>query len=344
MLPKARAQRSVKRAVLVALGMGLAGLIVGVVVYSRNGGVQNNPKPETPPPSVAIPADQLLGLGYLSDDTNIAFAVQPGPIVAYAERMKKDPRELLIQAGIPAKVYDSFTSLGFTLPQIEHIAGGTSFGDITFTFRLTIVLVLRGPLANEDEFLHKLKARKQAIKERYDVELAGFPGFPVLLARVSPTIWVFGLDNKDFKAVDRGGYGSGGKQLPAGLSQAIAEQVPPTAAAWLATSDEQWSEKPALKLLIGEAMKKKEWLPVLARGRSAIAALSFDEPPRFRLFIKTTDEASGEQLRNYFQKLASSDDTVRLGGGGQLGFYDAPIDPMSGYATIARFLTDAVKP
>ena len=158
--PKAHAQWSVQRAAFVAIGMGLIGLVAGVVVYYRSGIIQPKPQVETPPPTAAIPADQLVGLGYLSDDTNITFAVQPGPILAYAERMKKDPRELLIQAGIPAKVYDSFTSLGLTLQQIDHIAGGTSFGDIAFTLRLTLVLVLRGPFSDEDEFLHKLKARK----------------------------------------------------------------------------------------------------------------------------------------------------------------------------------------
>ncbi len=339
MLPKARAQWSVKRAAIVAIGMGLVGLIIGVVSY-YNRGVQPTPQVETSSPTAAIPADQLIGLGYLPADTNIAFAVQFGPVVAYAERIKKDPRELLVQAGIPAKVYDSFTSLGLTLAQIDHIAGGSSLGDVTFSLRLSLVVVLRGPLTDENEFIHKLKAKKHAIKERYDAELAGLP---LNLVRVSPTIWVFGLDEKDFKAVDRGGFGVGGKQFPAGLSQATAEQVPPNAAVWLATNDEQWSEKPGVKLLVGEVMKKKDWLPVLASGRSASVSLSLEDQPRLRLFIKTTDEPTGDHLRKYFQKLATNDDKIRHGGGGTLAFYDAPIDPLNGYATISRFLSETGK-
>ncbi len=338
---KAGSESSVKAGLFAALGLVLLA-VIGLVGYYFRSGVQPRPQPEQPRPDSAIPADQLIGLGNLPDDTNIVFAIQPGPVVAYAERMKKDPRELLIQAGIPARLYDQLTSLGLTLQQIEQVIGGTSLGDGAVTPRFSLVVVLRGPLTNENEFLHKLQARKQAIKERYDIELARLP---LMLARVSPTIWFIGWDDKDFKAVDRGGHGAGGKQLPFGLRQAIADQVPPDAAIWLAANDEQWAEKPAVKLLLEtELFGKKEWLPVLAKGRSALVALSFDEPPRLRLFFKTVDAATGIQLRNYFQKIAGKDEKIRQGGEGESAFYDAPIDPMNSFSTIARFLSDAVKP
>jgi hypothetical protein len=345
--PKARAQWSVKRAVIVALAMGVVGLIVGVVVYNFRG--NKKLKDELEPPAMAtaaIPADQLFGLGYLPADTNIAFAVQTSPVIAYSERMNKDPRDVLIQAGIPAKLFDGLINLGITLQDIEHFVGGTSIGDGAWTIRLSLVLVLRKPLNNEDEFLHKLKAKKQAAKARYDVEVFGIlpQGIPLMLARISPTVWFFGWDAKDFKAVDSGGFGPGGKQFPAGLSQAIAEQVPPNAAVWLATNDEQWSEKPGVRILVGELMKKKEWLPVLARGRSVLAAFSLEETPRLRLMIKAADPTTGEHLRTYFESQAKVNDKVRHGGSGELAFYDAPVDPMNGFATITRFLSDAVKP
>jgi hypothetical protein len=335
---KALARLSLMRATAITLGMGLLGLIAGVAIYYIQLKPKPEPEPEPPPMTAAIPAWQLSSLGYLPADTNIAFAIQPGPVVAYAARMNKEPRELLIQAGIPAKVFDSLTNLGLTLPQVDHIAGGTSFGDGIFTLRLAFVLTLRRPLADEDDFLHKLKARKQNGKAQFDIELGGFP---MLLARVSPTIWVFGLVDKDFEAVDRGGYGAGGKQFPAALTQTIAEQIPPNAAAWVATNDEQWAEKPGVKLLIGQFMGKKDWLPVLAKGRAGLVALSLDDSPRFRLFIKTADETTGQQLRTYFQKMAATDDKVRHGGGGELAFLDTPFDPMHAFATLTRFLDAA---
>ena len=345
---KARARRSLSRAVVLVLGMGLMGLIAGFAVYIVKGGFQPKPEPvlESQTTTAARPANQLIGLGYLPADTNIVFAVQPGPIAAYSAGANKDPREVLVQnlvqAGVPPKWFESLPDLGISLQQIDHIAGGTYLGEGAVSVRLTVVLVLRKPIENEDDFLHKLKARKRSGKERYDIELAGFP---LQLERVSETIWVLGWDNKDFQAVEHGGFGAGGKQFPQGLSLAIAEKgIPPDAALWLATNDENWAEKSGVKLLVGELMKKKDWLPILANGRSAIVALSFEDPPRLRLLVKTANDATGDQLRAYFQKIAASHDKSRHGGGGDLAFFDAPIDPTNGIGTMRKFLEAAGKP
>ena len=328
---------SVQRTVAVALAMGLVGLLAGLGVYYASSGFRPKPasEPEPSPLIAAKPATQLVGLGYLPADTNIAFAVQPGPALAYAERVKQDPRELFANAGIPRQLFDAIASMGLTLPQIDHLAGATSAGELRFTF----VLVLRRPPADEDDFLQKLKAKKQpGPKARYDVSLAGIP-LPLTLARVSPTVWVFGFDaKKDLEAVNRGGYGPGGKQFPQPLAEMIAQRVPPDAAAWLATNDERWTEKPLIQLLLGQMMGKKE---VLAKGRAVAASLSLDDPPRLRLFVKAADEATGQQVREYFAKRAAADDKARHGGAGELAFFDIPIDPAATFATLQQFLSDA---
>ena len=68
--------------------MGLIGLIAGFGVYYLKGGIRTKPAPEPdPPPSVAAtPATALVGLGYLPADATIVFSLQPGPVLAYAER------------------------------------------------------------------------------------------------------------------------------------------------------------------------------------------------------------------------------------------------------------------
>jgi hypothetical protein len=338
---KARAQWSLMRALMVALVMGLFGLIAGVIVYYSNVGFHRADVGEPPPPpNAVIRAADLIGLGYLPADDNIAFAIQPNPIVEYAQRVHQEPGQLLVQAGIPEKVMSTLTQLGLTLPQISHVVGGTSLGDGAVTLRLTVVLVLNRPLADEDQFRSELKAHKHDGKGRYDVEVAGLP---MTLARVSPTIWVFGIDAKDLAGVDRGGYGPGGKQLPAGLSQSIADRIPQNAAVWIAAGDEPWADKPAVKLIVGQFLGKKDWLPVLAKGRSALAALSFEDPPRLRLFIQTANVATGQQLREYFRKQAAADEKATTGGAGEWVLFDAPIDPMNGQSTIKRFLDAAEK-
>jgi hypothetical protein len=325
--------------------MGVAGLAVGVWVYYSRGGTK--PKEDSPPALVreAKAAAQLEGLGYLPADTNIAFALQPGPFLTYAAHTSQDPGELLIRAGLPGKVLGTLSDLGLTLPQIDHLAGGTSIGNNAVEFRLTLVLVLQRPLADEDDFLRRLKRKPISGKQRYEVELAGLP---MVLARVSPTVWVFGLalsndlkeNLKNLAAVEAGGYSAGGKQFPTELAEAIATRVPPDAAAWIATNDERWAEKPGVKF-VAELMKKKEWLPALAQGRSAVAAISFGEQPRVRLFVRAADEATGQRVREYFKSKAS--DMSRHGGAGELAMFDMPIDPANAYAIVQQFMGDVKK-
>jgi hypothetical protein len=288
----------------------------------------------------ATPGTELVGLGYLPADATIVFSLQPGPVLAYAERTKQDPRDLLIAAGLPRTAYDMVAHLGLAPRQIDHIAGGASVADLRFT----LVLVLRRPLDDEGEFLKRLKAKANGPKGRYRVDLSGVP-VDLTLARISPTIWVFGLDaKKDFEAVERSGYGPGGKQFTSTLAEAIAARVPPEAAAWLATAEGRWDDKPLVQFFLGQFAGKTEWLKGLAKGRAVVAALSLDEPPRLRLFITVADEQTAGGIRSYFANWAESNGQASHGGAGELAFLNAPIDPVKTLAVLRQLLNDAAKP
>lgn len=328
-------------ALVVVLLMGVVGLGVGVWMYQ--GRPRANDEPEQRKPEVVLAPAELSGLGYLPADTNVAFAAQPGPVIAYAARHNRDPRDLLVKAGIPVQLLDAVSNTGLTLAQIDHLAGGTCFGDGVFEMRFALVLVLHRPIADEDTFLDKLKAKPlPGPRERHEAEFANLP-VKMTLAKVSPTVWVFGADaKKDMEAADRGGYGAGGKQFPTGLVEMITQRVPPDAAAWAATDDGAWADKPGVKLLV-LLLKKGEWLAPMARGRAVAASLSLGDDPRLRLFVKAADAETGQKLRDYFKEKAATDEKVRHGGGGELAFYDAPVDPADSFATLERFLRDAGK-
>lgn len=336
---RTRGRWSVQRTVIIALGMGLVGFVAGFALYYSRGGVRERPQVEAelPPNHAPTAPTRLAGIGYLPADAAIVFTIQPGPALAYAGRQHHDPRELFTRAGIPAPIFDAIASLGLTLPQIDHIAGSTSVSEVRFA----MVLVLRRPPADEDEFLKRLKARREnAAKERYSVE---FARLPLTLARVFPTVWVFGFDAKqDLAAVDRGGFGAGGQQFAPPLAEMIGQRVPPESAAWVATTDERWGEQPLVKLAIGQ-LGKPDWLAVLARGRGAMAALALDDPPRLRLFVKLANEPTAEALRAYFARRAAVDDLVRHGGAGEFAFFDTPIDPAKLFDTFQQMLGDTRK-
>jgi len=326
---------------MLLVSLAIAGAGFGVAFWVMQRPVPAPTKPPRPEGEV-LPPTQLEGLGYLSADTNIAFAVQPGAVEVYAKRTNQDARGLLINAGLPGELLNSLTNLGLTIPQIDSLVGGTSLGDAAFMVRFTLVLTLRAELKDEDEFLERLKAKPQAGgKEWYDVEVKGLP--VTVVARVSPTIWVFGFDAKDLEAAARGGYGTGGRQLSNGLVTMLSQQVPADAAAWVATNDERWLEKPGVKFLVENGVKKAEWLPALAHARGGMAALVLGEQPRLRLFVKVDDAATGKQVRDYFAKRAATDAKIKHGGEGESAFFDAPLDPANAFGTIQQFLRDVEK-
>ena len=123
----------------------------------------------------------------------------------------------------------------------------------------------------------------------------------------------------------------------------IEQHVATEAAAWVATSEERWAEKPLIQFAIGQFAGKKEWVAVLAKGRSLAAGISLGDPPRLRLFVKTEDERPHSNFA-YFAKRAATDEMASHGGAGELAFFDVPIDPSTVFATLQQMLGDAVKP
>jgi hypothetical protein len=333
------------RAVLIALSLGLIGLAAGLAVYYT----RSKPKPELlPQPVVAIanatPPAQLVGLGYLPAECNVVLAVQPGPIMAYADRTKQDPRELLARAGVPQQVLTAFDLAGLPLAQIDHLAGGAFIGNEGDELRVALVLVLKQPLPNEEQFLLALKAKPMLPKQaRWSVT----PGnFPLILAKVSPTAWAFGLAERDLSAVDRGGFGPGGTQFRGSETEGVRKMitsVPPDAAAWaVADDDRDWTQKPLVKLA-AQSKEVKPWLPVLKEGRGGLVAIRFGESPRLRLFVRAADAATGERVRAYFQARAAEMEGATAGGGGSFALFDAPFDPATTGPLLRRMLDDAKK-
>jgi hypothetical protein len=325
-----------------AAALAILGLAAGLGFYFTRG-PKPNPDPPAPPPEHPVtPPAQLVGPGYLPAECNVAFAVQPGPLLEYASRTGQEPRALLAKAGVPDPVLGVLERVGISPAQIDHLAGGTSVGG-AIDLRATLVLVLKRPLANEDEFRTRLKAKPATGKQKY--ESVALAGLPALMARVSPTVWVFGLGEGDFSAVQKGGFGPGGVQFRGsdadGLRDVLAA-LPPDAAVWVAADDDRdWTQKPLVKLLAasGEAKKAVPNLGALGDGRGVALALAFGDRPRMEVLVRTAETATAERVRAYFRARAAEADAATAGGGGTRARYDGPFDP----AALRRFLTDAAK-
>ncbi|HEY1187742.1 MAG TPA: hypothetical protein VGE74_08800 [Gemmata sp.] len=334
------------RGLLIGSGVALLLIVVGAgwVLYDIGRGMSGlGDDPPGAPPATAESATQLVGLNYLRANSNIVFAVRMGPLLAHAERTQQQPGEVLKQTGLPDVFRGGVEQLGVPLAQIDHVAGGLELGEGENALRLALVLVLKGPLANEDEFLRKLKARPVANKKGwYDLVLGRFP---LLAERVSPTVWVFGLTEKDFSAVATGGHGPGGAQFrgddrsgPRGLIATL----PQDAAVWaVADDDSDWAQKPIAKLL-GTSAEMKRWLSAVKDGRGGSLAVSLGEQPRVKLRVRAADTATGERVRAYFAARAQETPSARTGGEGAVAEFESPFNPETG-KMLQRFLSDAAK-
>jgi hypothetical protein len=329
------------RLLVVAVGLALLGFGIGLGVTYFRGGFRSrpNPEPDSPPSAAATPPTELTGLAFLPSDTKLLIAVQPGPILAHAARTNQDPRGLLAKAGVPDAVFATLARAGLTLQQIDHVAAGTNAD--ARELRFALVLSLRRPPDDEEQFLRALQAKPdlKGKKDRYEVTLGG-QTFPLQVARVSPRVWVFGLGDRDFAAVERGGYGPGAKHLSADLQEMLGQKLPPDAAVWAAADPDKWAENPLVRLVVLAEPNLKGLLPVLAKGQAAVAGLSFDDPPRLRAFVRCADGATGETLRAYFQQKATADG-ARTGGAGEWAMFDTPFDPREGVRPLREMLENA---
>lgn len=328
-------RKSHRGLIAIVLGLGLVGLGIGMgrnLFRSTTPQVAN----ESGPNATATSPVELAGLAHLPNDCNFVVAIQPGPLLAYAARTNQEPREMLLRAGLPAGAFAVLDKAGIPLQQIDQIVLGVPVGDAAVEFRLTLVLILRHPLTDEEPFLRALDAKHDPRgTPRHNVTLNVGMKLPLLLVRASPTVWVFGNADADLAPAEHGGGG-----LASGFRDMIAMRLSPDTAIWAAADVGIWVEKPLVKLA-AEWSGGKQWLPVLAKGQAAVAGLSFGIAPRARLFVRCVDEPTGAALRDYFQTKAKPD--VHTGGGGEWAMYDAPFDPQTGLQAIKAMLNDAAK-
>ena len=311
-------------AVLVMLAvLVLSGLVIAYLLIPRA-----NPDrlpPDFPPLDITKPPLDLHGLSYLPSNCNLIFAVQPGPLLVYAEKTKQDPVELLTKNRVPASFLGSLAKAGITLQQIDHIAGGFLIPDLNEEPRICLVLVLRTPPADEAKFLEQLHAKRSEWPDHFEVK---FDNLPLKLAKASPTTWVFGFAEKDLASAP------GGAEMSPSCRELIQEWVPRDAAIWAAADTARWSEKPILKLL------KKEWLPILAKGRAATVSLSFADEVKLRVAVKCADTEASDKLFAYFKGKATGERSL-ASRAGEWAKLEVLADPKDIFTTVKGFLDDA---
>ncbi|MGL4421624.1 MAG: hypothetical protein ACRCZF_13230 [Gemmataceae bacterium] len=263
-------------------------------------GQQIFPRPtDTRVPAVR-PPKILKGWEYLPPTVNIVAAVQPGPVVLRAGRDQPGPEAdadsaalaALSTAGVPTAATDFLKTTGLKPSQIETLfVGITLAGDNLFP-GVAILLELREPLTNEAMFFKALNAERQPKPgpTTYNVKVQQLP---LQLRKIDATKYLFGLTDADLVAAEKPSRAALDTWLPA-----VTSQISPASFLFLATAEENWAEKPALKLLLKDPAKNP--LPIgLTLPRQLAIGLGYE--PQLKWTIAARTDAAGQtELRDKF--------------------------------------------
>jgi len=309
------------------LGGIFAVIVITAGLYAIFRESEKPPSPEPPPkPAATMPPAAVASLAYLPADTSVAFAVQPGPVRTYAERTKSDPKELLLQMGVPPRIFALLDQAGIKLDQIDHIAGGIVIAGDNPLPRMVFALSLLTPIAEEDTFLKSLKAQRFTTSTggtRWKVDIGALPSEMV---RINERIYVISSDGKDLdRASSATGKGSG--HLPQGLRQSL-EKLSPASVVWLATDNSRWDDKPAVKLAAG--LLKEPDLPArLASIRAVVIGVSLEPDPKMLGGVRSPDEPTSKKLADT-AAASLAGKPVTIGEAGDWVTVESPFDPKQG--------------
>ena len=329
--------RSFGAPAFVAACLVAAVLGVGLYVLLRRDGADTRPTDPGDNPSkaaVTVPPPAVPGLAYLPADTSVAFAVQPGPLLAYAERTQADPRQLLAAAGVPDRVFATLDSAGVPLDRIDHLAGGLVLAADNAFPRVLVALALRQPPADEAAFRKALGAERVTAASGAARDRVNLGGLPAEMVRLDPKTYLFGTDGRDLDPAGKlAGRGSG--HLPAGLRESVGK-LSPASVAWAATDAGDWSKNPSVQLLA--RVRKADWPQRLAGVRAAAVGVSLEPDPKLTLAVRAADAAGASKLAGAFTKAFAGKEPV-IGESGEWASAEVPFDPKTGITGLAAALS-----
>lgn len=313
--------RSLRPPALLGAALGLIVLGVGLyAVYRYPGGRVTDPTdPGAPKSTATVPPAALAGLAYLPAETTVAFAVQPGPLLARAGRTQADPRGEFAAVGVPDRALATLDRLGLKPEQIDHAVGGlTLTGDKPL--KVVVALVLREPPADRSAFLKNLKATQTTAASgqvRYSVDLGGLA---MTMTNPDPRTYLFALDPADLESAAR--TGSPDSHLSSGLRESMA-RLSPASFAWAATDDDDWSANQWLKVLAALA-KRPDLSARLAGVRAAAVGVSLEPEPRLTAAVRAADADAARKLRGRVADAAAGREKVQVGGEGAWVMIEGP--------------------
>lgn len=310
-------------AVAVGIGVWLAGFLTPKekppeVVKT------NTPRPTWPPQT-------LSGLRYLPTDSQLVFAIQPSPLLQYAERTKQDPNRVMADGGLPKQIFDWLSDAGIQPDQIDHVAVGVKLDGIP---PFAVLLSLREPLANEGQFYKGLKAKRDVDKNLYRVPV-GSLAVTVGLVKVDDTKYLFASRDEDLDLAKKPHEGVG--QFRKGLQESI-QKLGPASFFWLATDTQDWKANASLSLLASVGMKQGDlWKTFDPKLRATAVGLALDGEPKVTAAVRYDDNATmAQRVKGWAEKVKEAQGETF--GEGEWAGATVPLNPTEACGKVLKLI------
>ena len=282
--PAARPSRltywSVGLTLLIAAGFGVWFLLNRGPNSEPSKAVRPTLAPATKPPPT------LAGLKYIPRDAELLMAVQPSPLLQYAERTKTDPKKVMAAVGLPASLLDALADAGVPLDAIDHLVIAACASELW----VSAVLVLREPLRDEAQFRSKLQAKTNADRREWAAVTLG--GLPLHMTKVDDRTYLFAWKDTHLELAKQ--PTAGFEQLRAGVKESV-QRLSPAAFVWLATDSADWSKVKGLEL--AATFAKQPDLPKKLDGyRAVVVGLSFEPDMKLTAGVRTADSGTAKAL------------------------------------------------
>lgn len=251
----------------------------------------NAPRPTWPPQTLA-------GLRYLPTDSQLVFAVQPSPLLQYAEWTQQDANKVMADGGLPKPIFDWLSRASVKPEQIDHVAVGVKL-DKAIGF--SILLSLREPLANEGAFLKSMQARRDPDKNIYLVVIKELLPAEVGLVKVDDTKYLCAFDPADLALAKKPHEGVG--QFRKGLQESI-QKFSPAAFFWLATDTHDWTSLVLLSVFADKGIGRADlWKRFDPKLRSTAIGLSLDGELKVTAAVRYTDNPTmAQRVKGWVEK------------------------------------------
>lgn len=315
---QAKANRSIKRAALVVLGLGALGVATGLAIsHFREEGREDRPHDDVETTRPTAPAE-MPGLGYLPEGTDSIIAIQVRPLIdSLPEGSTRDARQALGRLGLPAELLNGFErATGLGLDRIDQVLVGLRLKEGSPLNQVVLVAHARAPFDLE-AVAERFKANDLSRNGRTYYRVPSSREVPVEVYWWAPNdrVLVAALLPEHLDAVPAERR-AGLTHLGARTVEAIGRDLAGAPAFWAVLDSDQWETLGLFLMSLGGKGGKKPQPPTGVLNSLRTLSLAYQPGGEsLSVWLDLKSEVSAVELR---RRLAGAENVAAGGAGNRV--------------------------